>query len=81
MNQEGHEFLTESLPRDLDWFMIDIDDYEPLEWHNEVSEDKEESGLAEVLPAPISGLQSIMLLTLVAVACHRREEALEVEFE
>ena len=45
------------------------------------SEDEEESGITEVLPAPISGLQSMMLLTLVAVAYHRREEPLEVEFE
>ncbi|MEJ6562293.1 MAG: M24 family metallopeptidase [Euryarchaeota archaeon] len=74
VNQEGHEFLTESLPRDLDWFMIEIGDYEPLEWHTGESLVEEQSMISEVLPSPVSGLESILLLTLVGVAFHRRNE-------
>ena len=82
VNQEGHEFLTADLPRDLDWFMIEKDDYEALEWHTESGEDDDESGLSEVLPAPLSGLESIMLLTLIAAALGRgRDELSEIEME
>ncbi|HJM54824.1 MAG TPA: M24 family metallopeptidase, partial [Poseidonia sp.] len=28
VNQEDHEFMTADLPRDLDWFMIENDDYD-----------------------------------------------------
>ena len=31
---DGHEPLTEDLPRDLDWFMIMEDDYPPLPQHS-----------------------------------------------
>ncbi|MBT5391605.1 MAG: hypothetical protein HOL22_04570, partial [Euryarchaeota archaeon] len=82
VNQEGHEFLTADLPRDLDWFMIEKDDYEALEWHNENSDDEDEGGFSEVLPAPLSGLESIMLLTLIAAALGRgRDELSDIEIE
>ena len=80
VNQEGHEFLTADLPRDLDWFMIEKDDYEALEWHTEDSEDEDEGGISEILPAPLSGLESILLLTLVAAALGRsRDELSEID--
>jgi len=76
INQEGHEFLTADLPRDLDWFMIEKDDYEALEQHTENAEDEDEGGMSEILPAPLSGLESIMLLTLVAAALGRSRDEL-----
>jgi hypothetical protein len=80
VNQEGHEFLTADLPRDLDWFMIEKDDYEALEWHTEDAEDEDEGGISEILPAPLSGLESILLLTLVAAALGRsRDELSEID--
>ncbi|MGY8729142.1 MAG: M24 family metallopeptidase [Candidatus Poseidoniales archaeon] len=80
VNQEGHEFLTADLPRDLDWFMIEKDDYEALEWHNENSEDEDAGGISEILPAPVNGIESIMLLTLVAAALGRsRDELSEID--
>lgn len=80
VNQEGHEFLTADLPRDLDWFMIEKDDYEALEWHTEDAADEDEGGISEILPAPLSGLESIMLLTLVAAALGRsRDELSEID--
>jgi len=62
--------------------MIEIGDYEPLEWHTGESMAEEESMISEVLPSPVSGLESILLLTLVGVACHRRnEDECLIEFE
>jgi len=82
VNQEGHEFLTADLPRDLDWFMIEKDDYEALEWHTEDAVDEKEGSISEILPAPLSGLESIMLLTLVAAALGRsRDDLSEIEVE
>ena len=82
VNQEGHEFLTADLPRDLDWFMIEKDDYEALEWHTENGDDEDEDGMSEILPAPLSGLESIMLLTLIAAALGRsRDELAEIKKE
>ena len=54
--------------------MIEIGDYEPLEWHTGESWVEEQSMISEVLPSPVSGLESILLLTLVGVAFHRRNE-------
>ena len=82
INQEGHEFLTAELPRDLDWFIIEEGDYEALEWHNEDDKQDEDNGIAEVLPSPLNGLESILLLTLVAAAMGRgRDELSDVETE
>ena len=82
VNQEGHEFLTADLPRDLDWFMIEKGDYEALEWHTEDAVDEKERSISEILPAPLSGLESIMLLTLVAAALGRsRDDLSEIEVE
>jgi methionine aminopeptidase len=82
VNQEGHEFLTETLPRDLDWFMIETGDYEALAWHSDVAQEKEESLIGEVIPFPVTGLESLLLLTLVAVAFHRRiDEVASIEIE
>ena len=82
INQEGHEFLTAELPRDLDWFIIEEGDYEALEWHNGEDKQDEDNGIAEVLPSPLNGLESILLLTLVAAAMGRgRDELSDVETE
>lgn len=76
VNQEGHEFLTAELPRDLDWFMIEEGDYEALEWHNENGKENQDNSRAEVLPSPLNGLESILLLTLVAAALGRKRDEL-----
>ena len=62
--------------------MIEKDDYEALGWHNEDSDDEDEGGISEILPAPLNGLESIMLLTLIAAALGRsRDELSEITGE
>ena len=52
-----------------------------LEWHNENSEDEDAGGISEILPAPLSGIESIMLLTLIAAALARSwEELSEIDY-
>jgi Xaa-Pro aminopeptidase len=72
VNAEGHEFLTESLPRDLDWFMIGEGDYEPMEWTEMDSSEEDSDDL--FISAPVSGIQTIMLLTIIAAALTRTRE-------
>ena len=62
--------------------MIEKDDYEALEWHNEDGNEDQEKSIAEVLPSPLNGLESILILTLVAAAVGRkRDELSDVEHE
>ena len=71
VNTDGHEFLTEDLPRDLEWFMIEVDDYEPMDWHNNVSDsDSDESSM---MPFPMGGVETIILLSMVAVGFKRNQ--------
>ena len=62
--------------------MIEKDDYEALEWHNEDGKEDQDQSIAEVLPSPLNGLESILLLTLVAAALGRkRDELSDIEQE
>ena len=68
VNQDGHEFLTETIPRDLDWFMITLDDYEPLEVI-EVAEEEDDG----FLPFPV-GIIEIILISTIVVAIRNPED-------
>lgn len=59
VNQEGSEFLTKDLPRDLEWFMITVDSYEPIETV-EVSGPENNS-----LPFPMGIVELILIATIV----------------
>jgi len=71
VNQEGHEFLTADLPRDLDWFMIKADDYPQSDMGS--TDGSDSSDASETLPFPIGMVQTMMLLTIVASAFVRNE--------
>jgi len=77
VNQEGHEFLTESLPRDLDWFMIEEDDYEPIEYDGSMGSNDGSEDESSFLPSPISGIETILMVTFVAVVLRRDGEQVE----
>ncbi|MDA0715610.1 MAG: M24 family metallopeptidase [archaeon] len=70
VNTDGHEFMTEDLPRDLDWFMITKDDYDLSNaWTPQNTESNE---VDNALPMPV-GLVEIVVLLGVAV-WHRGQE-------
>ncbi len=73
VNSDGHEFLTEDLPRDLEWFMIEVDDYESMDLHDEVPDDNDESSL---LLFPVGAVETIILLAMAAVS-FRRDSVVE----
>jgi hypothetical protein len=66
VNGEGHEFLSEDIPRDLDWFMIMPGDYE----NASVEPVVEEKGLLNV-PA-VGIIESLILCSVVAVLTRHR---------
>ena len=66
VNADGHEFLSESIPRDLDWFMILPGDYE----NESMEPETEEEGFRGV-PA-VGIIESLMLCSIVAVLTRRR---------
>ncbi|MDP6870123.1 MAG: M24 family metallopeptidase [Candidatus Poseidoniaceae archaeon] len=66
INQDGHEFLTGDLPRDLDWFMIMDDDY--IEETGVSLNENDDDGS---LPYPL-GVVEIMLICFV-VALFKRD--------
>ncbi len=69
VNQEDHEFMTSELPRDLDWFMIQKDDYDAsLAFTPQPEEDTE----AKALPVPV-GLVEIVSLVGLAGWRNRKE--------
>ena len=72
INGDGHEFLSEDLPRDLDWFMILPGDYE-----NETIELVEEEGSFLGIPA-VGIIESLILCSVVAVISRNRFDG-EVE--
>ncbi len=72
VNTDGHEFLTESLPRDLNWFMIEEDDYEPLEWHTDYLNSDENNNIEKSLPFPFTGIDTIMLLVIIGIGFRRK---------
>ena len=72
VNQDGHEFLTEDLPRDLDWFMIMEDDYESTQGMNLDNGDEDSS----FLPYPTGIVELVILATIVAAI--RRPEDYEL---
>ncbi len=61
VNQESHEFLTADLPRDLEWFMIQRDDYEPSKALIPPVESVSETGF---LPAPLGLMEIVALVGL-----------------
>jgi hypothetical protein len=67
VNQDGYEFLTETIPRDLDWFMITHDDYEPMEVIEVTEEDE------GFLPFP-AGIIEIILISTIVVAIRNPED-------
>jgi hypothetical protein len=71
VDQEGHEFLTADLPRDLDWFMIQRDDYDPslalVPPAAEMSEPR-------LLPAPLGLIEIVALVGLASWRGQRMAE-------
>ena len=66
VNGDGHEFLSEDIPRDLDWFMILPSDYENMSAEPVVDENT-------FLGVPAVGIiESLMLCSVVAVITRRR---------
>ena len=66
VNGDGHEFLSEDIPRDLDWFMILPSDYENMSAEPVVEENT-------FLGVPAVGIiESLMLCSVVAVITRRR---------
>ena len=61
VNTEGHEFLSEDLPRDLDWFMIKTTDYENTTFDQNTEQEND-----NFLPA-IGIFESVLLCSVVAV--------------
>jgi len=60
VNQEGHEFLTAEIPRDLAWFMIVKEDFNQQQIKD--VEDGEES----FLPYPVGVLEMTLIVAFVA---------------
>lgn len=75
VNQEDHEFLTVDLPRDLEWFMIERDDYDASMAFNPPVEELDD---AKALPAPV-GLVEIVCLVGLAGWRHRETSARDEE--
>lgn len=61
VNQESHEFLTADLPRDLEWFMIQRDDYEPSKALVPPVESVSETAF---LPTPLGLMEIVALVGL-----------------
>ncbi len=61
VNQESHEFLTADLPRDLAWFMIQRDDYEPSK---ALVPPVESVSQTAFLPAPLGLMEIVALVGL-----------------
>jgi len=66
VDQDGHEFLTEDIPRDLDWFMIMEDDYESTH-ETDLDNRDEDNGF---LPYP-AGIVEIIVLAAIVAAIRR----------
>ena len=66
INNDGHEFLTADLPRNLDWAMITLDDYTPTS----VIEIKNNEGDSSFLPYPV-GFVEVLVLFAIIVAVKR----------
>ena len=73
VNQEGSEFLTIDLPRGLDWFMIEKDDYAPISL-SEVDEYESENW--ESISFPVGMIETMMLLTIAAAIFARKNDEL-----
>jgi len=72
VNQEGHEFLSEDLPRDLDWFMIKEDDYPSNMSHAQSDLDPEIQGSS--IPIHIGFAQLLIISGIAAVIVSSRED-------
>ncbi|HIG02931.1 MAG TPA: M24 family metallopeptidase [Candidatus Poseidoniales archaeon] len=65
VNSDGHEFLSEIIPRDLDWFMIEKGDY------GENDSAEEYAGVGGLF-TPFIGFDVLMLVAVAAVFTNRR---------
>jgi len=75
VNQESHEFLTADLPRDLDWFQIEVDDYDPSKAFSASNdEDEDVDGL---LPSPIGLIEIVCLVGLAGWRSQRLNRDLQ----
>ena len=72
VNQEGHEFLSEDLPRDLDWFMIEEDDYPSNMSHAQSDLDPEIQGNS--ISIHIAFAQLLIISEIAAVIVSSRED-------
>ena len=69
VNQEDHEFMTSELPRDLDWFMIQKDDYDAsLAFTPQPEADSE----AKALPVPVGLVEIVSLVGLAGWRSRRQ---------
>jgi hypothetical protein len=78
VNQEDHEFLSEIIPRDLDWFMIYEDAYNASEFpgiEDNTANLPEDSSL---LPAPVGIIEIICLFALAAWRKLMGEDTIEI---
>ena len=72
---DGHEPLTEDLPRDLDWFMIMEDDYAPMPQHSgNAGADGKDDMVLESMPVPFGLVETLTLACVVAVLIPRKGE-------
>ena len=75
MDVDGHEPLTEDLPRDLEWFMIMEDDYTPLPQHNGgMNGEGEDETMLESMPLPFGLVETLTIACVVAVLIPRKVE-------
>ena len=73
VNQEGHEFLTGDLPRDLSWFMIEKDDYDIS---MAITPQTSPEQMERALPAPVGLIEIVSLVGLAMWRDSRREDTL-----
>ena len=75
MDVDGHEPLTEDLPRDLDWFMIMEDDYPAMPQHTSgMDDDDGGDGVLEAVPLPFGLVETLTIACVVAVLIPRKDE-------
>ena len=72
VNQEGNEFPSEDLPRDLDCFMIEEDDYPSNMSHAQSDLDPEILGNS--IPIHIGFAQLLIISGIAAVIVSSRED-------
>jgi len=77
VNQESHEFLTADLPRDLDWFQIEVDDYDASMAFSAPADKDEE--VRSLLPSPLGLIEIVCLVGLAGWRSQRLNRGLDEE--